>query len=275
MGMYIALLPHLVAWQRWRDGKLPRNYFNEAYSRGPISLRLFIEETLAAAAAEIEQVGRRIRHEVYALPFGTRNEPLHRELAERLAEADAALAKAAAEFEQITGRKVVVGAARARDRGERPVDRPRCFKESPIRAMLTDLELMARRGLAAIQAVSPETDDPVPADAARHVADLPAQLNGVRARLTEVIGRKPLGARYPAAGHVQHPWDQVQGIAESAIPGIVSDLEIAARRLRTEFNAAAAGVANGGAGRDRRGEDSVSCRDGCRPGEAAPAHRPG
>jgi hypothetical protein len=36
----------------------------------------------------------------------------------------------------------------------------------------------------------------------------------------------------------------VQRVAESAIPGIVSDLEIAARRLRSEFNAAAAGVAN-------------------------------
>jgi hypothetical protein len=125
MGMYIAFLPQLVAWQRWRTGKIPRNCFAEAYSVAPVSLRLFIEETLAAAAAEIEQVGRRIRHEVYALPFGTTNEPVHRELAERLAEAGAALAKAAAEFEEITGRKVVLGAARARDRGERPFDRPR------------------------------------------------------------------------------------------------------------------------------------------------------
>jgi hypothetical protein len=91
-GMCIAFLPHFVSSQRWRAGKIPRNYFSEAYSQGPISLRLFIEETLAAAAAEIEQVGRRIRHEVYALSFGTTNEPVHREVAERLAEAGAALA---------------------------------------------------------------------------------------------------------------------------------------------------------------------------------------
>jgi hypothetical protein len=123
MGMYIAFLPQLVAWQRWRTGKIPRNCFAEAYSVAPVSLRLFIEESLAAAAGEIEQVGRRIRHEVYALPFGTTNDPVHRELAERLAEAGAALAKAAAEFEEITGRKVAVGAARPRERGERPIGR--------------------------------------------------------------------------------------------------------------------------------------------------------
>jgi hypothetical protein len=71
--------------------------------------------------------------------------------------------------------------------------------------MLTDLELMARRGLAAIQAVFPGTYAQVAPDAARHVAELPTQLEGVRARLTEVIGRKPLGARHPAAAKVQHP----------------------------------------------------------------------
>jgi hypothetical protein len=244
IAIYTALLPHVVAHHRWRAGKIPRNYFSEAYSDGPISLRLFIEETLAGAAAEIEEVSRRIRHEVYALPIGAANEPVHRELAERLAEAGAALAEAAAEFEEITGRKVVLGVARSRDRDKRPFDRPRHFEESTIRGMLTDLELMARRGLVAIQAVSSGTDAQVAPDAARHVAEFPAQLERVRARLTDVIGRTMRAARGAGTEGARKAWDNVQGVAESAIPGIVSDLEIAARRLRSEFNAAAAGAAN-------------------------------
>jgi hypothetical protein len=240
----IAFLPQFVAWQRWRAGKLPRNYFADAYSVAPVSLRLFIEETLAGAAAEIEEVGRRIRHEVYALPIGAANEPVHRELAERLAEAGAALAEAAAEFEEITGRKVVLGVVRSRDRDKRPFDRPRHFEESTIRAMLTDLELMARRGLAAIRTVSPRTDAQVAPDAARHVAEFTAQLERVRARLTDVIGRSMRAARGAGTEEARKAWDNVQGVAESAIPEIVSDLEIAARRLRSEFNAAAAGAAN-------------------------------
>ena len=69
-------------------------------------MRLFIEETLAGAAAEIEQVGRRIRRELNALQVGTTNERLHRELAERLAEAGATLSEAAARFEEIIRRKL-------------------------------------------------------------------------------------------------------------------------------------------------------------------------
>jgi hypothetical protein len=96
----------------------------------------------------------------------------------------------------------------------------------------------------AIQAVSSGTDAQVAPDAARHVAEFPAQLERVRARLTDVIGRTMRAARGAGTEGARKAWDNVQGVAESAIPGIVSDLEIAARRLRSEFNAAAAGAAN-------------------------------
>lgn len=69
----------------------------------------------------------------------------------------------------------------------------------------------------------------------------PMQLESVRAQLSAVIGHRPRG---PAADGAKHPWEDVQGVAESAIPGVVSELEIAMRPLRSEFNAAAAGAAN-------------------------------
>jgi hypothetical protein len=239
IAIYIGLLPHVVAHHRWRAGRIPRNYFSEAYSDGPISLRLFIEETLAAAAAEIEQLGRRIRHEVYALPFGTTNEPAHVELAERLSGAGAALAKAAAEFEEITGRKVAVGVARFAASDEQPPHRPRHFEEPTVRAMLTDLELIARRGLAELQALASGPQAQLRPQAARRIADLPAHLESVRARAGDVIGRKPGVSRPSGADRAERPWEDVPGLAESAVMGIVSELEVALRRLRSEFNAAA------------------------------------
>jgi hypothetical protein len=83
----------------------------DAYLGAPDALKTLVKDKIAGETAGIEQIARRMRYEMSALPTGTPNLPLHRELEERLNQADAAIAAPAARFEEITGRKL--GPARA------------------------------------------------------------------------------------------------------------------------------------------------------------------
>jgi hypothetical protein len=83
----------------------------DAYLGAPDALKVLVKDEIAGETAGIEQIARRMRYEMSALPIGTPNSPLHRELEERLTQADAAIAASTARFEEITGRKL--GPARA------------------------------------------------------------------------------------------------------------------------------------------------------------------
>lgn len=105
-GPFLMLLPQCVALYRWwREGPA-RNYLSDAYLGAPDSLKILVEDEIAGAAAGIEQIGRRMRYEMSALPIGMPNLPLHREFEERLTQADMAIAATTARFEEITGRKL-------------------------------------------------------------------------------------------------------------------------------------------------------------------------
>ena len=75
------------------------------------ALKTLVKDKIAGETAGIEQIARRMRYEMSALPTGTPNLPLYRELDERLTQADAAIAATMARFEEITGQ--MVGATRA------------------------------------------------------------------------------------------------------------------------------------------------------------------
>jgi hypothetical protein len=105
-GVFLMLLPQLIAlWRWWTEGPA-RNYLADAYLGAPDALKVLVKDEIAGEAVGIEQIARRMRYDMSGLPIGTPNLPLHRELEERLTQADAAVAATTARFEEITGRKL-------------------------------------------------------------------------------------------------------------------------------------------------------------------------
>ena len=83
-GVFLMLLPQRVAlWRWWTEGPA-RNYLADAYLGAPDALKTLVKDEIASEAAGIEQIARRMRYEISALPIGTPNLPLHRELEEML-----------------------------------------------------------------------------------------------------------------------------------------------------------------------------------------------
>jgi hypothetical protein len=112
-GVFLLMPPQWVAlWRWWREGPAP-NYLADAYLGAPDALKTLVKDEIAGEAAGIEQIARRMRYEMSALPIGTPNLPLHRELEEPLTRADAAIAATVARFEAITGREVGLPRMRA------------------------------------------------------------------------------------------------------------------------------------------------------------------
>jgi hypothetical protein len=100
---FLIMPPQWIAlWRWWTEGPA-RNYLADAYLGAPDALKVLVKDEIAGEAAGIEQIARRIRYEMSALPIGTPNLPLHRQLEERLTQADAAIAATVARFEEITG----------------------------------------------------------------------------------------------------------------------------------------------------------------------------
>lgn len=245
-GVALMFLPQLVALYRWWTQEPPRNHLAVTYAGAPEPLKRLIEEEIMSALDGIEQVGRRLRYEVNALPIGVPDEPLHRELSEHLAEAGATLSAATDRFEELTGRRSrASGAARATAGFAQPLGEARHFGESEIRAVLTDLELIQQRlGVELATLASPSRPQAAP-EAVRRLADLESRLTGARARLAAVVGdrRQPSPSRHPAAALFL---ETVQGLAEGAIIRALGELESAARRLRRELTMSDAGLANAG-----------------------------